>query len=295
MRALITSAVALLVTLGAASATQPSWPITSEVEFSAASSADTGSTAIVDIAVSESATNIDVQVYGLDGMRVGDRNIARLHRDRLEAGSSVSFPVTIHPVPGRSIIVVLVRARFAHMGDGSIVRSYPFGEENAAQQAEHSRCVRQDPDGVWIRDPDCGAPLIAPPPGVPPAQAGASGASATFDLTIAQLKRSPPIGQIVRVVGYVIGSYFCPPCPEGAECKPCSSESAIFIADAPSSSLSSSAAFATIAASNPAQFERARQYRFEIEVVGQHDSGVDARLLRSQRSDQPIWAIDRSP
>lgn len=300
MRTLIASAAALLVTLGSASATQPSWPITSEVEFSAPSSAAArGGTAVVHVAVSEAATDIDVQVYGLDGMRVGHRNIARLHRDRLNAGASVSFPVAIHPGSGRSLVVVSARAHFAHLGDGSTVRSFPYGEEDAAQQAEHTRCVRRDPEGVWIRDPDCAAQPYVPPlsqstppsavaPGVPAAQ--------PLDPTISQLKTSPRIGQIVRVVGYVIGSYFCPPCPEGAECKPCSTESAIFVADAPTRDLSSPANFVTIAAPNPALFEHGVQYRFEIEVVDHRDGAVDARLLRSQRPDrEPVWPNGRSP
>jgi hypothetical protein len=40
-------------------------------------------------------------------------------------------------------------------------------------------------------------------------------------LTFADLQRNDSIEAPFTVVGYVIETYKCPPCPEGAMCKPC--------------------------------------------------------------------------
>ena len=124
--------------------------------------------------------------------------------------------------------------------------------------------------------------------------AGAAADSATDSppaLTIAQFRSAPPIGQIARIVGYVVESYRCPPCPRGAQCKPCAIASAIFIADAPSHAPfaldAPPADVAAVAAQDPDWFERGIQYRFEIAVADRRQRGdggrFDGRLLRSQR------------
>lgn len=127
--------------------------------------------------------------------------------------------------------------------------------------------------------------------------AGAAADSSTGSppaLTIAQFRAAPPIGQIARIVGYVVQSYRCPPCPKGAQCKPCAIASAIFIADAPIRAPfaldAPPADVAAIAAQDPDRFERGIQYRFEIAVAGRRQRGdgdrFDGRLLRSQRPVQ---------
>jgi hypothetical protein len=109
-------------------------------------------------------------------------------------------------------------------------------------------------------------------------------ASDAADLTVAQIKASPPVGQTVRVLGIVVGTYICPPCPMGAECKPCMSDSSVSIADAPG------APQIAIAAPHPEQFERGAQYRFEF-IVSDGRDGVDGHLLRSQRPVQrSVWS-----
>jgi hypothetical protein len=40
-------------------------------------------------------------------------------------------------------------------------------------------------------------------------------------LTFAYLQKGPPIEGPFRIRGYVIETYECPPCPPGAQCKPC--------------------------------------------------------------------------
>jgi hypothetical protein len=113
-------------------------------------------------------------------------------------------------------------------------------------------------------------------------------------LTIAEFRASPPVGQIARIVGYVVESYLCPPCPRGAQCKPCASASAIFVADAPGHSQFAldrpPADVIAIATQEPDRFERGMQYRFEIAVTDRKRDHFDGRLLRSQRPDrEPIW------
>lgn len=115
--------------------------------------------------------------------------------------------------------------------------------------------------------------------------------------TIAQFRAAPPIGQIARIVGYVVHSYRCPPCPKGAQCKPCATASAIFIADAPSHAPfaldAPPADVAAVAAQDPDRFERGIPYRFEIAVADRRHERLDGRLLRSQHPDRaPAWTDD---
>ena len=121
------------------------------------------------------------------------------------------------------------------------------------------------------------------------AQAVAETASASPALTVAQFKASPPVGKVAQIDGYVVDTYLCPPCPEGAMCKPCMSESSIFISDLPHAAGAADAPTIAIAVPDPAQFERDKLYRFEVTVVARAPEGVDGRLLRSQSPDHPTW------
>ena len=151
MRILFASAAFVFLPFTPSAASQTSWPITPTVEYSTAETdAAGGATANVRIDVHDAASAVEVEVYGLDGTRVGDRNMVRVRRIQMAAGASLAFNIAIHPGHGQSFVVVSARAHFAHAGDGGTVRSFPFGHEDGAQQAEHSRCLRQDPDGVWM-------------------------------------------------------------------------------------------------------------------------------------------------
>jgi hypothetical protein len=152
MRFLIASAAIYIAFVAVAGATGASWPITPFVDYPAAQTIDPdGAVATVHITVGDDASAIEVEVYGLDGMRAGDDNMVRVHRDQLPKGASFAFDVAIHPGAGRSSLVVSARARFVRAGAGGTLRDFPFGEKSAEQLREHTRCVRQDPDGVWIR------------------------------------------------------------------------------------------------------------------------------------------------
>jgi hypothetical protein len=205
--------VAFLAAVAPAAATEGTWPIEASVDYPGpADIGPDGAKATVRISVGDDASAIDVRVYGIDGMRVGVDNLARVDGPRLANGEAFAFDIVIHPGPGRSFLVVMAKAHFARAGDGSAVQSFPFGDENAEQQAEHSRCVRQDPDGVWIRDPGCEdapapATIVTTPPALaapPPAAilpAVAPPGLPPVVLTLGEFMASPPVGRIARVVG----------------------------------------------------------------------------------------------
>jgi hypothetical protein len=121
----------------------------------------------------------------------------------------------------------------------------------------------------------------APPVGVP-----------VPNLSLDQARQAPP-GQIVRVVGFVVGSYLCPPCPPGATCKPCAADSEVFVAVAPDHPrvvlFDPGSDVLALAVDDPTAFALGRQYRFELTTADRLTDGVDGRLIRSQRPDDPVW------
>ena len=105
--------------------------------------------------------------------------------------------------------------------------------------------------------------------------------------------RQAGAGKLVRVVGYVVGSYFCPPCPPGASCKPCAAPSEVFIATAPSHLrvvlLDPASDVVAIAADKPDEFIPGVQYRFELTTLDRKSDEIDGRLIRSQKADEAPW------
>ena len=298
MRIVPASAAIFLALVAVAGATGANWPIMPFVDLPAAQTiGPDGARATVRIRLDDDASAIDVEVYGLDGLRVGDDNHVQIRRGRMQKGGVFAFDVTVHPGRGRSYLVVSAKAHFAHAGLGGTLRSFPYGEESAEQKREHTRCVRQDPEGVWIRLPECeeAAPpkaetQIQPPPparpSIPP-----------LTLSIGEFRASPPVGRTARIVGYVVESYRCPPCPKGAMCKPCASRSAIFLAEAPSHAPIAldrpPADVVAVTTPHPEQFESGAQYRVELAVTDRRLEHFDGRLLRSQRPDrEPVWTDD---
>lgn len=262
---------AFLLLAAPATAEPPSWPITPSVDFSKV--AKSGS-AVVNVVVGQEAKAVDIQVYGQDGLKVGAGNKVEIKRDKVEKGGVVSFHVMLHPGPGRGYVVVKSSADFAHAGHGVTVRSFAFGKEDAAQLAEHSRCVRKDPDGVLIRLPDCDDP--APP----------AAATGVTTLTLKELASPPAGANPVQVLAYVVGDYFCPPCPPGAQCKPCMSASFISLAEP-----DGQPAAAKLAVSDPSLFKKGVRYRFEIDISNK-PAGFVGTLTRSQTATGGAWLVE---
>lgn len=51
--------------------------------------------------------------------------------------------------------------------------------------------------------------------------AGQIGFAQSVSLPIHEINRKAPVSGDFVTVGYVAGIYACPPCPQGAMCKPC--------------------------------------------------------------------------
>jgi hypothetical protein len=272
MRLAIIAFVMLLLT-AAAMADPPSWPITPDVDLSAVSK---GGAAVVKVLVGDDAKSVDIKVYGQDGLVVGKANKMTVHRDHVAKGETVTFHIVVHPGAGRSYVVVDAKATFAHAGRGGTVRSFPVGTESAAQQAEHSKCVRQDPDGVWIRVPGCDddAPSAASSPTV----------------TLEQLMAPPAGVKLVRVTAFVVGGYLCPPCPPGAQCKPCMSASFVSLAlsaDQP--------AQAKVSVRDPGIFQHGVKYEFEVDVTQHEEPRFVGTLVQSRSAGGGSWRAEPAP
>ena len=91
-----------------------------------------------------------------------------------------------------------------------------------------------------------------------------SAASVAAALDVATFRAHPPeIGTVV-LIGYVVDTYACPPCPAGAQCKPCQGDH-VTIADAPGAEDRQGLVILMPAAAL-AQFRIGQRYRIEAEL-----------------------------
>jgi hypothetical protein len=129
MRVIIGTIAIVFAFVTATAAAPASWQITAAVDYPTARAVSpAGAKATVRIKVDDDATAIEVEVYGVDGMRVEEDNKVIVRRDRLARGASFAFDITIHPGPGQPALVVSAKARFAGGGSGATVRNFPFGK-----------------------------------------------------------------------------------------------------------------------------------------------------------------------
>lgn len=77
-----------------------------------------------------------------------------------------------------------------------------------------------------------------------------------------------------NVEGYVASIYECPPCPKGAQCKPCFGDH-IVVAETEGGVKSQDEQYERllIFANSPAQFEKGKRYLFSVKLVGQKRPG----------------------
>ena len=85
-------------------------------------------------------------------------------------------------------------------------------------------------------------------------------------LTFSDLQKNDLQGPF-RIEGYVIQTYKCPPCPEGAQCKPCLGDH-IVITDDVDEKDRAQVKRLRIFTSKPEQFELKKQYSFLVKVRG---------------------------
>ncbi|MDD3083698.1 MAG: hypothetical protein PHP82_01615 [Candidatus ainarchaeum sp.] len=93
-----------------------------------------------------------------------------------------------------------------------------------------------------------------------------------INTTISELKESFNIDKNYNIEGYVVKIYSCPPCPEGASCKPCMQDNIIiseknFLLE--NYALSSTEIILFV--ENPKQFELGKKYVFSIKITN-HNS-----------------------
>ena len=91
-----------------------------------------------------------------------------------------------------------------------------------------------------------------------------SAASVAAALDIATFRAHPPETGTVILIGYVVDIYACPPCPTGAQCKPCQGDQ-VTIADVPGADDRQGLVILMPAAALT-QFPIGQRYRIEAEL-----------------------------
>jgi hypothetical protein len=137
------------------------------------------------------------------------------------------------------------------------------------------------------------SPAALPPVAAAQApSASAAAANPVPSLSLEQARTVAP-GTLIRVVGYVVGAYKCPPCPPGAQCKPCAAPSEVFLAVSPDHArvvlIDPASDVFALAVDDPDAFMLRSAYRFELSTADRRSESIDGRAIRSQRPDDPIW------
>lgn len=106
--------------------------------------------------------------------------------------------------------------------------------------------------------------------------------------SVASFLASKPVPGRYEVVAFVVGSFECPPCPEGAQCEPCPPD-AVYVADKPTSSpLTFDRLTGTelvLGTKRPSALRFGGRYRFTFELTTMKTSGRainDLSLIEAQ-------------
>src|ERR1700686_941388 len=91
-------------------------------------------------------------------------------------------------------------------------------------------------------------------------------------LTFSDLKRNDSIEGAFKIVGFVIQTYKCPPCPPGAMCKPCIGDH-IVVTDNIDEQDAALVRRLRIFTDKPEQFELKQKYLFTVKVKGKVQRG----------------------
>jgi hypothetical protein len=106
--------------------------------------------------------NVVVEIYGLDGLRVGQDDLVWLRFASVKAGQRIEIPFSLERGQGRSALVVFVRSpgRLSQL-------TRQLGELSAEQLRRNNACARRDPEGTWIKLMGCEeegpAPIVPRP------------------------------------------------------------------------------------------------------------------------------------
>jgi hypothetical protein len=96
-----------------------------------------------------------------------------------------------------------------------------------------------------------------------------------------------------RVEGYVIQTYKCPPCPAGAQCKPCLGDH-IVVTDNVDEKDPAVIKRLRIFTNKPEQFELKRMYLFVVKLRGKKQTGraiEEVDLISFDEADSPWPAV----
>ena len=163
-----------------AQATKMTGPFEAEARFE-------GNHATVTVRALSAATDVEVQVYGSDGLVVigsetrGPTPARLFHYDKVAANDRLTLEVDVTPGPGQSYLAIVVTCA----GQPPLVRGFAVGQLSEAQIRARAAGTQIDPDGqpVKVLNPDpepTGA--SAGPVSTPPAWLGFPiGVDATFD------------------------------------------------------------------------------------------------------------------
>jgi hypothetical protein len=151
-----------------AGATGPSLPEVGRLDFKLA---DTTGTLV--ITPTADATDVVVEIYGLDGLRVGADDMVWARLAQLHPGQPVEVPFALARGAGRTDLVTFVRA-----GGRQSQLTIRVGDESAEHRRRRNACVKQDGDGRWIEVMGCperGPEPVVPRPGPAPEITGMVG------------------------------------------------------------------------------------------------------------------------
>jgi hypothetical protein len=154
--------IALLLAVAAtARAGGISMPPVGQLDFALA---DAGGTLLITPAAD--MDDVTVEIYGLDGLRVGADDMVWTHIAHLAKGVKVEVPFTLARGDGRTELVTFARA-----GGRQSQLTIVVGQESAEQRRRRMACVKQDADGRWIEEMGCpekGPEPVVPRPGPTP-------------------------------------------------------------------------------------------------------------------------------
>ena len=100
-------------------------------------------------------------------------------------------------------------------------------------------------------------------------------------LTVPQFRALAPVSGNFKLTGFVVHRYQCPPCPEGAMCKPCIgdhvviSESAELLQNYPPDG-----PYVVVFTPEPEPLSLGKRYIFNVEVLGRTMTGFGVHDLR---------------
>jgi len=113
---------------------------------------------------------------------------------------------------------------------------------------------------------------------------GAAGGAAGTDLRVADLLAMRPTNGTFTLIGYVAKSYRCPPCPQGAMCKPCMGANVV-LSDEPRrinlyTELGPGDVIVFVTDSDLAKLVVGKRYRFRVEVGTRSSTSLPINDLR---------------